>query len=152
MRLALVLALVLMMSIPGAKSAELWDFIRVGKNLASGPKWEPRSGKAEVEFKGDQIEIRVSYTDDLESGAPNKLGHESIRISGTLGPNGSVRATCIFLGTDRKPFKLTGQLILRDELQIWGEKRKIVTQKELVFSHPPNFEFFGFLGKEARDE
>jgi hypothetical protein len=141
-----------MASVPRAKAAELWDFVRVGKNFVKGPKWESRSGKALVEFGKDQINIRVSYSDDLKSEASDKLGHESIKISGTLAADNSIQATCVFLDTDAKPVKLTGRYITRDQLQIWGEKRKIVTQKEIVFSHPPNFEFFGFLRQDARDE
>jgi hypothetical protein len=88
----------------------------------------------------------------LKGDTPDKLGHESIKISGTLGPDNSIQATCVFLDTDANPVKVTGRYITRDELQIWGEKRKIVTQKEIVFSHPPNFEFFGLLRQDTRDE
>jgi hypothetical protein len=87
----------------------------------------------------------------LKPEAPDKLGYESIKISGTLGSDGMIRATCTFVDTDANPVKLTGRYVARDELQIWGSKRKIVTQREIVFSHPPNFEFFGFLKQDARD-
>jgi hypothetical protein len=142
----------LVASIPNAQAAELWDFVEVGKNVVKGPTWESRRGKAVVEVKKGQINIRVSYSDDLKSDAPDKLGRESIKISGKLGPDNSIQATCVFLDTDANPVKLTGRYITREDLQIWGEKRKIVTEKEIVFSHPPNFEFFGFLRQDARDE
>jgi len=141
-----------MASIPRGSAAELWDFIRVGKNFVAGPKWQSRSGRATIQMKDGRIDIQVSYADDLKDNAPDQLGYKSIKISGTLGSDGIIRATCTFLDTDAGPVKLTGRYITRDELQIWGEKRKIVTQKEIVFSHPPNFEFFGFLKQDARDE
>jgi hypothetical protein len=146
------IVLALMAVSAAAKASELWDFIRVGKNFVKGPKWESRSGKALVEVTKGQINIRVSYSVDQMSDASDKLGYESIKISGTLASDNSIQATCVFLDTDASPVKLTGRYITRDELQIWGEKRKIVTQKEIVFSHPPNFEFFGFLRQDARDE
>jgi len=142
----------LMATIPSARAAELWEFIRVGKSFAERPKWDSRSGKAAVEVKNGRIDIRVSFSDDQDSSAPDKPGYESIKIVGILGSDNSIQATCTFPGTDRNPAKITGRYITRDDVEIWGQKRKIVTQREIVFSHPPNFEFFGFLKKDARDE
>jgi hypothetical protein len=146
------IAIALMVSVPAAKAAELWDFVQVGKNFVKGPKWESRNGKALIEIQKGRINIRASYLEGPSNDAPDKLTHEAIKISGTLASDNSIQATCIFLDTDANPVKLSGQYITRDELQIWGEKRKIITQKEIVFSHPPNFEFFGFLRQDARDE
>ena len=146
------IALALMASIPGAKASELWDVIRVGKNFVNGPKWESRSRKALVDISKGQINVRVFYSDDQKRDASDNLGSETIKISGTLTSDNSIQATCVFLDTDASPVKLTGRYLTRDERQIWGEKRKIVTQKEIVFSHPPNFEFYGLLRQDARDE
>ncbi|WOH69046.1 hypothetical protein [Bradyrhizobium sp. BWA-3-5] len=152
MALALLVIAALIAGIPRGNAAELWDFIRVGKSFVAGPKWQPRSGKAAIQMKDGRVDIQASYTDDLKDSAPGQLGYVSIKISGTLGSDGIVRATCTFPDTDASPIKLTGRYVTRDELQIWGEKRKLVTQREVVFSHPPNFEFFGFLKQDARDE
>jgi len=149
---AIVVVFALVAGVCSVHAAELWDFIKVGKNVVKGPTWESRSGKAVVEVKKGQINIRVSYSDDLKSDAPDKLGRESIKISGKLGSDNSIQAICVFLDTDANPVKLTGRYMTREELEIWGDKRKIVTEKEIVFSHPPNFEFFGFLRQDARDE
>ena len=114
-----------MAGIPEGNAAELWDFIRVGKNFVARPKWESRSGKAAVQVKDGHIEIQVSYADDLKGNVPDQLGYTAIKISGTLGSDGIIRATCTFLDTDANPVKLTGRYITRDELQAWGEKRKV---------------------------
>jgi hypothetical protein len=58
-----LIAIALMASIPSVKAAELWDFIRVGKNFLKGPTWQSRSGKAVVEIGKGQINIRVTYSD-----------------------------------------------------------------------------------------
>ena len=152
MRIVLLLVMVLAMGVARAEAAELWDFIKVGKSLVSGPKWAPRSGKAEIVFQGNKIDIRVFYTDDPGGAVPDQLGREAIRIVGTLGSDRTIQATCTFVDTNANPLKITGRYISRDEVQIWGDKRKIVTQSEIVFPHPPNFEFFGFLRQVARDE
>jgi hypothetical protein len=152
MRRVIFIAVALMASIASVQAAELWDFISVGKSFVAEPKWEARSGKAQVELRGDQLEIRVFYPTDARSSVSEKLGDARITISGTLGADRTIRATCTFLDTDRNPVKLTGQYTTRSDLQIWGEKRKIVTIKEIVFSHPPNSEFFGLLARDIRDE
>jgi hypothetical protein len=149
---AVFVVFALVVNIPNAQAAELWDFIKVGKNFEKGVKWESQSGKAVVEIKKGQINIRVSYSDDSQSVGPDTLGYVSIKISGKLAPDNSIQATCVFLDTDANPVKLTGRYITREDLQIWGEKRKIVTEKEIVFSHPPNYGFFGFIRQDARDE
>jgi len=149
---AVFVVVALVGNIPNARAAELWDFIEVGKNVQSEVKWESRTGKAVVEIKKGQISIRVSYSGDSKSLGPDTLGYVSIQISGKLASDNSIQATCRFLDTDANPVKLTGRYITRDELQIWGEKRKIVTEKEIVFSHPPNYQFFGFLRQDARDQ
>ncbi|RXT45101.1 hypothetical protein B5V03_21350 [Bradyrhizobium betae] len=151
-RIPLLLAMILATGIPRAEAAELWDFIRVGKSFASGPKWVPKGGKGEVAFRGSKIELRVFDAADSGEAAPDQLGRETIRIVGTLGSDRTIQATCTFLETDANPLKITGRYISRDEVQTWGDKRKIVTQSEIVFPHPPNFEFFGFLRQFARDE
>jgi hypothetical protein len=151
-RKILVFAVAFAASIPHVSAAELWAFIRVGKNYVAGPKWETQSGKAQVQFNGDQISIRVFYTSDARGSAPDRLGDARIEINGTLGSDHIIRATYTLLDTDRRPVKLTGQYVTRSDLEIWGEKRKIVTTKEIVFSHPPNSEFLGFLGEGVRDE
>jgi hypothetical protein len=56
------------------------------------------------------------------------------------------------LNTDANPIQMTGRYFTREELQIWGEKRKIVIHKEIVFSRPPNTDFWGFLASDVRDE
>jgi hypothetical protein len=75
-RRALFFAVALMAINPGARAAELWDFIRVGKNYQSAPKWEARSGKAQVDLKGDQIEIRV-YTRKIRP-PPHPISYENL--------------------------------------------------------------------------
>ena len=113
-----LLAIVLKASIPSTKADELWDFIRVGKNVVKGPKWESRSGKALVEIRKDRIDVHVSYSDDSKSDVSDKLGYEAMRISGTLASDNSIHAKYIFLDTDANPVKLTGRYLTRDELQI----------------------------------
>jgi hypothetical protein len=152
MKRALFLAMALMISIPSAKADERWDFIKVKSNYAAAPKWEAESGKAQIQITGDKIEILVYYDSDADSSAPDKPPYPRIKISGTLGADRIIKATFTLLDTDANPAKITGRYITRSEPQIWGEKRKIVTHKEIVFPHPPNFEFLGFLGQEVRDE
>ena len=140
-----------MAGIPSAKAAELWDFIKVGINY-TGPKWEALGGKAQIQFKGDKIEILVYYDGDMDSKAPGKLPDPRMKISGTLGADHIIRATSTLLDSDANPVKVTGHYTTRSDLQTWGDKRKIVTYKEIVFSHPPNPQILGFLGEEDRDE
>src|SRR5262249_10226562 len=83
------------------------------------------------------------------SGSPDAI---AIVISGTVDADHNIKATCTFPNTDASPFQLRGRYTMRDDLQMWGTKRKIVTHKEIVFTHPPNREFFGFLGRDVRDE
>jgi len=145
---ALLLAFLLVTGISRLEAAELWDFIQVRTNYAAAPKWETRNGKARVEFQGNRIEIRAYY-DGYISDAP---GDASIVISGTLDPDHGIKAKYTLLNSDARPVELTGRYMTREELQIWGTKRKIVTRKEIVFAHPPNSEFFGFLGRGVRDD
>jgi hypothetical protein len=152
MRRIAIAAIVLALNIPRLDAAELWDFIKVGKNFEKGPKWDAKNGKAAVEISNGRIEIRIAYAASVKPDALDKLGSESIKITGTLGPDQIIRATCTFLNTDTRPVKLTGRYTARDELQIWDDKRKIVTQREIVFSYPSNAEFFGLLKQDIRDE
>ena len=145
----LVFVVAFMANVSRIEAAELWDFIRVGKNYVAEPKWVARSGKAEVEIHGNHIEIRAYYNDDAIGG---KLGPASISISGTLAKDRTINATCRVLDTDTNPFQLRGNYITRDDLQIWGTKRKIVIYKEIVFPRPPNTDFWGFLREDVRDE
>jgi len=138
----LVLASLFLASISQLQAAEPWDFIRVGRDTATAPKWNVRSGKAEVAFRGNHIDIRVPSSED----------QGPIAITGTVDPDGAIEATYTSLNTDAAPLHLRGRYMTRDELQIWGTKRKIVTQREIVFTHPPNRDFLGFLGRDVRDE
>jgi hypothetical protein len=142
---AFLFAVVFLTAIPGIEAAELWDFVKVGKDLTAAPRWEARSGKAEVEIQAGHVKISAYYND-------NPRMNPAIEISGTLGANGVIKATCTILNTDATPFQLSGRFVTRRDLQIWGTKRKIVTLQEIVFSHPPNSDFYGFLSKEVRDE
>jgi hypothetical protein len=133
------------------EAAEPWDFIRVGKSNTAVPKWEPRSGKAQIEIQGNHIEIHAYYTDG-GVGSNGELGPGSVVINGTLGKDRTINATGTILNTDANPFQLRGKYITRDDLEIWGTKRKIVTHKEIVFPRPPNGDFWGFLNEDVRDE
>jgi hypothetical protein len=144
---ALFLCATLVLVTDHTKAAELWDFIKVGKDYSkTAPEWEARGGKAQIEIQAGHLKIRAYYDDDP------KKAHPEIEISGSVGADGAIKATCTILGTDANPFQLSGRYITRRELQIWGEKRKIVTHKEIVFPHPPNSDFYGFLSFDARDE
>ena len=111
-----------------------------------------RERKGASSFTGDKIEILVYYDHDTDSSAADKPPYPRIKISGTLGAENIIKATFTLLDTDGNPAKITGRYITRSEPLIAGEKRKIVTYKEVVFPHPPNFEFLGFLGQEVRNE
>jgi hypothetical protein len=43
---ALFFAVVFLTAIPRIEAAELWDFMKVGKDYKAAPKWEALSGKA----------------------------------------------------------------------------------------------------------
>jgi hypothetical protein len=151
MEIALLLSL-LLASVARLEAAELWDFMHVGIDHKAGAKWEARSGKARVALQGNHVEIRAFYGDDGTGRAAGPDGSGAIVISGTLDPDHGINATCTILDTDRPPFPLSGRYITRSEPQVWGTTRKIVTHREIVFAHPPNPEFFGFLGDDVRDE
>jgi hypothetical protein len=134
---------VFLTAIPRIEAAELWDFMKVGKDYRAAPKWEALSGKAQVEIQAGRIKISAYY---------NARMNPAIEISGTLGVDGVIRATCTILATDANPFQLIGRYITRREPIIAGNKRRIVTLQEIVFPHPPNSDFYGFLSREIRDE
>jgi hypothetical protein len=131
------------------QAKELWDFIWVGQDHKEGPKWVARDGKAEVVFRGTHVTIYATYSDWNSTLDPSS--DPSIVIDGELGPNSRIRATCSFPGTDRNPVKLTGQYTTRSDIEFHGPNKKVVTHKEIVFPHPPNFEHMGFLSKDVRD-
>jgi hypothetical protein len=58
----LLLSMALIVGVPRIGAAELWDYLRVGKDYGRSP-WAARSGKAQVEIRGDHVEIRVDYAD-----------------------------------------------------------------------------------------
>jgi hypothetical protein len=144
---ALFLLIALTVEVPRATAAEVWDYIRVGKDYMAEPKWAVRSGKAQVEIHGDQVEIHIDYTD-----AADRLGKAAVAIVGTIRSDHTIKASCTFLGTDAAPIQLDGHYSIRHDLQIWGEKRKIITYKEMVFFPSANISFLGFLTKDVRDE
>jgi hypothetical protein len=152
-KVGVLLAAAFVAAMSRSEAADLWDFIRVGQNYASSPKWEVRTGKAQVEIRGDQIEIRASYNDTANNDAlPDLVNNVSIVIRGTLGIDHTIKATCTFLNTDANPIPLNGRYLMRTDSQTWGTKRKIIAFKEVVFPHPPNREFLGFLARDVRDE
>ncbi|WP_407159394.1 hypothetical protein [Bradyrhizobium sp. STM 3557] len=133
------------------QAAELWDFIRVGKDLRAAPRWDARVGRADVQIRGSQIEILAYYRPDGENTAAETGDHPDIAISGRLSADGSVFAKCKFLNTDANPVQLTGRYITRSETQIWGDRHKKITYKELVFPRPPNADFWGFISRDVAD-
>jgi hypothetical protein len=148
MRVALLLSL-LLAGIARLDAAELWDFLHVGIDHKAGSKWAARSGTASIDLQGNRLEIRASYNED---GTGRAAGPAAMVISGTVEADQSIKATCTVLNTDRHPFQLSGRYITRSDVQVWGTTRKIVTHREIVFAHPPNPEFFGFLADDVRTE
>jgi hypothetical protein len=132
---------------PAGAADEPWDYVRVGKDSKAAPKWISRHGKAQIDIRGDRLEIRVDY-----NGADDGLSHGAVMIAGTIGRDHTIKATGTFLNTDANPIQMTGSYLTRDDLEIWGETRKIVTSREIVFPHPPNTQFWGFLARNVRDE
>jgi hypothetical protein len=132
------------------QSAELWDFVHVGKNFETKPRWDPRRGKADVQISGRKIMIRAYFGSDAERELKEN-SEPNVVITGTLAANGAVSAKCILVATDASPVNLTGRYITRTQEENWGGRRKLVTLKELVFPRLPNDEFWGFLGRDVVD-
>ncbi len=152
LQLVLFIAVASLMEAEPLRSTELSDFIRVGRDFRAEPRWTPRTGKADVQIRGSEIEIRAHYRTDDEQTPPEAVDQPDVAITGTLGANGSVNAKCTFLNTDAIPVQLTGRYITRTETQIWGDRRKSVTYKEVVFPRPPNADFWGFVGRHVADQ
>jgi hypothetical protein len=136
-----------MVEIPRVGAAEQWDYIRVGRNSLAEPKWVTRNGKAQIEIRGDHIQIHVDYADSADG-----LSRAAVAIVGTIGADHIITASCTFLNTDAAPIQLNGHYSIRNDRQIWGEKRKVVTYREIVFSHSATIYFLGFLTRDVRDE
>lgn len=147
----LFVAMASMIKAEPVQSAELWDFIHVGKNFETAPRWDPRRGKADVQIRGSNIEIHAYYGPDAEREHKENL-QSHVEITGTMATDGSISAKCVLLGTDVSPIKLTGRYITRTEEQIWGDRHKRITYKELVFPRLPNAEFWGFIGRDVADK
>jgi hypothetical protein len=141
------LSVALMAEITCAKASELWDYIRVGRNSVAEPKWAARSGKAQVEIRGDHIQIHIDYTD-----AADGLSRAAVTIVGTIQADHTVKANCTFLNTDAAPIQLNGRYFIRNDVIIAGEKQKVVTDKEIVFSRSGSIAFLGFLSRDVRDK
>jgi hypothetical protein len=120
----------------------------VGKDSREAPKWVSRHGKAQVDIRGDHLEISIDYA-DADDGL---LSRGAVSITGTIGRDQTIKAVGVFLNTDANPIQMTGRYLVREELEIWGGRRKIVTSREIVFPHPPNGQFWGFLARDVRDE
>jgi hypothetical protein len=147
----LFVALASMVKAEPVRSSELWDFVRVTKDFRAAPKWDSRAGKADVQIRGSQIEIRAYYGTDGEH-ANGTVDQSDVAITGTLAADGSIIAKCTFLNTDANPVQLAGRYITRTEAQIWGDRPKRITYKELVFPRPPNADFWGFIGRDVADD
>jgi hypothetical protein len=135
-----------------AEASELWEFVQVGKGNQAKPTWAVHAGKAQIEDDGRHLEIVAYYDGDAANGQSNPHDIARIVIRGMVNPDRTIQATGTLLNTDASPWKLSGRYIVRTEHETWGTVRKIVTYKEIVFGHPPNDEFLGFLGREVRDE
>jgi hypothetical protein len=146
-RVLFLSAALVMAGLPPAGAAEPWDYVRVSRDDRAAPKWISRHGKAQVDIRGDRLEIRIAYTD-----ADDGLSHGAVMIAGTIGRDHTINATGTFLNTDANPIQMTGRYLSRHDLEMWGEKQKIVTSREIVFPHPPNTQFWGFLARDVRDE
>jgi hypothetical protein len=152
LQMAVLIAVASTLKSDPVQGAERWDFIRVGKDFRATPRWDPRVGKADVQIRGKQIEIRAYYRADGENTVAETGTQPDLAITGTLAADGSVLAKCKFLNTDANPVQLTGRYITRSEQQIWGDQRKKITYKELVFPRPPNGDFWGFIGRDVADQ
>lgn len=109
-------------------------------------------GRAQIEDDGQHIEIFAYYDGDDANGRSNPRDIARIVISGTIGPDRTIQATAKLLNTDKGPWKLSGRYTVRTEHEAWGTVRKIVVYKEIVFGRAADAEFFGFLGREVRNE
>ncbi len=78
----LFLSMALIVGVPRVGAAELWDYLRVGKDYVAEPKWAARSGKA-------QVEIRVDYAD-----ATDGFGKAAVAIVGTIRADHTIKASC----------------------------------------------------------
>jgi hypothetical protein len=130
---------------PRPGGAEPWDYVRVGKDSREAPKSVSRHGKAQVDIRGDRLEIRIDAT-DADDGLPSS---GAVTITGTVGSDETIKAVGTFLNTDGSPVQMTGRYIAREELQTRGGKLKIVTSRQIVFPYPQNAQFWVFV---ARDE
>src|SRR5262249_28065713 len=140
------LSIALMAEIPCVGAAEQWDYIRVGKDFAAGPKWAARRGKAQGDIRGDRLEIDIDYTD-----AEDGLTQAEVAIVGTIQPDHTIKARCTFLDTDANPIQLNGRYFIRNNVFTAGEKQRVATDKEIVFSFSGSIAFLGFLSRNVRD-
>jgi hypothetical protein len=150
-KLSLPVVLLALVGFP-AEASDLWEFVRVGKGNEAKPTWAVHAGKAQIEDDGQHLEIFAYYDGDAANGRDNPRDIARIVIRGTIGVDRTIQATGTLLNTDANPWKLRGRYTVRTEHETWGNVRKVVTYKEIVFSRPPNTEFLGFLGHEAHDE
>jgi len=134
------------------EASEIWEFVQVGKGNQGRPTWATHIGKAQIEEDGRHLEIFAYFDGDAANGRGHPRDIARLIVRGTIEPDHTIQATGIWQNTDRSPLKLIGRYILRTEHETWGSVRKVVTYQEIVFGHPPNAEFFGFLSREVRDE
>ena len=52
-----------------ARAEDLWDFIKVGRDMKGAPAWEARAGKARVRMSKDSIRIEAYFKEDSKNGA-----------------------------------------------------------------------------------
>src|SRR5262249_28439866 len=128
------------------------DFIELHPYDAEGPPtWKTRNGKARVLVRGDRIEIKASYVEQRDGVDRVDLDNPWIVIAGTLRPDRTIDAQFTRLATDESPHRLSGRYLTKERLEIWGTQRKTVTITEIVFPHPQNFRFLGFVSRSVRD-
>jgi hypothetical protein len=81
-------------AIPRSDAAEIWDYVRVGKDFVNEPRWAARQGKARVDIRGDRIEIRIDYTD-----ADDGMGKGAVAIVGTINSAHAIGLIAHLVGT-----------------------------------------------------
>ncbi|MGJ5034626.1 hypothetical protein ACQR13_11030 [Bradyrhizobium sp. HKCCYLRH3059] len=133
-----------------SEAAEPWNFVRL--RAGSESIWEVQKGTAKIEMSGNRITIIVYFDGDNEGDQKDRPPFARIEIKGTVGPDQTVSAVSTLLDTDAGPRNVRGKISRRTDQEWWGTKRKLVTREEIVFGHPPNEEFLGFVRKTARDQ
>lgn len=125
-------------------TAQTWDYVAVSQHGQKSGAWRTGHGTATVNLRRGKLQIDVTYEEA-------KVLGPVMQISGKISRDGTIHAMATYLATDQTPDKLIGLYRKRTSKQTWGNKVKLVTDEEIVFPYPQNWQFQAFRSQRVQD-